>query len=122
MPFFSPLVKTRLIDGLLPMQPRFQSNILSNRRYCGGVFEQLARYTARYQESDLHLGLYSSYSSYNFCLLYYYSTFPTLFTSSSVVAVLIAKAGRVWVSWPEEFLLYFFSLTLQQVCYCQGID
>ena len=27
---------------------------------CGGVFEQLARYTMRYQESDLHLGLYSS--------------------------------------------------------------
>ena len=27
---------------------------------CGGVFEQLARYTTRYQESDLHLGLYSS--------------------------------------------------------------
>ena len=23
--------------------------------YCGGVFEQLARYTTRYQESDLHL-------------------------------------------------------------------
>ena len=43
--------------------------------HCGGVFEQLARYTTRYQESDLHLGLYSSYSSYNFCLLYFYSTF-----------------------------------------------
>ena len=33
--------------------------------YCGGggggrVFEQLARHTMRYQESDLHLGLYSS--------------------------------------------------------------
>ena len=27
---------------------------------CGGVFEQLARYTMRYHESDLHLGLYSS--------------------------------------------------------------
>ena len=27
---------------------------------CGGVFEQLARYTMRYQESDLHFGLYSS--------------------------------------------------------------
>ena len=26
----------------------------------GGVFEQLARYTMRYQESDLHLSLYSS--------------------------------------------------------------
>ena len=26
----------------------------------GSVFEQLARYTMRYQESELHLGLYSS--------------------------------------------------------------
>ena len=51
---------------------------LASPMYCGGVFEQLARYTTRYQESDLHLGLYSSYSSYNFCLLYFYSTFPTL--------------------------------------------
>ena len=32
-------------------------------KICGSVFEQLARYTMRYQESDLHLGLYSSYSS-----------------------------------------------------------
>ena len=31
-----------------------------SRLFCGGVFEQLARYTMRYQESDLHLGLYSS--------------------------------------------------------------
>ena len=30
-----------------------------------GVFEQLARYTIRYQESDLHLGLYSSLTSAN---------------------------------------------------------
>ena len=27
-------------------------------------------------------------------------------TSSSIVVVLIAKAGHVWVNWPEEFLLY----------------
>ena len=95
--------------------------------FCGGVFEQLARYTARYtmryQESDLHLGLYSSYSSYNFCLLYFFLSSTnfstsTLLTSSSIVAVLIAKAGHVWVSGPEEFLLYILSLTLQQVCYC----
>ena len=59
-----------------------------------------------------------------------YSTTPLLLlfstnfccSSLSIVAVLIAKAGHVWVSWPEEFLLYFLSLTLQQVCYCQGID
>ena len=47
-----------------------------------------------------------------------YSTSPLLFstspTSSSTVAVLIAKAGHVWVSGPEEFLLYILSLTLQQ--------
>ena len=54
-------------------------------------------------------------------LLLYFSS-SSLLTSSSIVAVLIAKAGHVWVSWPEEFLLYFLSLTLQQVCYCQGID
>ena len=28
-------------------------------------FEQLARYTVRYQESDLHLGLHSSLNSAN---------------------------------------------------------
>ena len=69
--------------------------------YCGGVFEQLARYTMRYKESDLYLGLYSSYCSYNFCLLYFYSTFLYSLltsTSSSIVAVLIAKAGHVWVN------------------------
>ena len=55
-------------------------------------------------------------------LLLLYFSYSSLFTSSSIVAVLIAKAGRVWVSWPEEFLLYFVSLTLQQVCYCQRID
>ena len=40
---------------------RFHSSkipILYNNR--GGVFEQLARYTIRYQESNLHLGLYCS--------------------------------------------------------------
>ena len=55
-------------------------------------------------------------------LLLLYFSYSSLLTSSSIVAVLIAKAGRVWVSWPEEFLLYFLSLTLQQVCYCQRID
>ena len=51
-------------------------------------------------------------------LLLLYFSYSSLLTSSSIVAVLIAKAGHVWVSWPEEFLLYFLSLTLQQVCYC----
>ena len=40
-------------------------------------------------------------------------TTPTL-PSSSIVAVLIAKAGHVWVNWPEEFLLYLLALTLQR--------
>ena len=31
-----------------------------------GVFKQLARYTMKYQESDLHLGLYSSLTSANY--------------------------------------------------------
>ena len=31
----------------------------------GGVFKQLARYTIKNQESDLHLGIYSSLTSAN---------------------------------------------------------
>ena len=38
----------------------FETVLLNN---CGGVFEQLARYTMRYGESDLHLGVYSSLTS-----------------------------------------------------------
>ena len=58
--------------------------------------EQLARYTMRYQESDLHLGIYSSLTSAsNLNLL----TLLTLsLTSSSIVVVFIAKAAHVWVS------------------------
>ena len=44
--------------------------------YCGGVFEQLARYTVRYQESDLHPGIYSSLTSADNLNL---PTLPTLF-------------------------------------------
>ena len=70
---------------------------------CGGEFEQLARYTTRYQESDLHLAFILLNLLYNFSL---HSKFlgstnfftSTLLTSSSIVAVLIAKAGHVWVS------------------------
>ena len=49
-----------------------------------------------------------------------FSAFPyfSLPPSSSIVAVFIAKARHVWVSWPEEFLLYILSRILQQVCYC----
>ena len=52
-----------------------------------GVFEQLARYTIRYQESDLHLGLYSSLTSANnlnlLTLLLYSILTLLLLTSSS---------------------------------------
>ena len=57
----------------------------------------------RYQESDLHLGLYSSLTSANnlnlptLLTLFYFSTLLSTF-SSSIVAVFIAKAGHVWVS------------------------
>ena len=95
---------------------------------CGGVLEQLARYTMRYQESDLHLAFIlhnllttSACSTSTLLFLIFSINFPINFCSS-IVAVSIAKAGHVWVSWPEEFLLYFLSLTLQQVFYCQGID
>ena len=61
------------------------------------MFDILARYTMRYQESDLHLGLYSSLTSVNnlnLPTLFYFS----LLTSSNIVAVFIAKVGHVWVS------------------------
>ena len=68
---------------------------------CGGVFEQLARYTMRYQESDLHLAfILLNLLTTSVLFLYFSSTSPTTttLTSSSIVAVLIAKAGHVWVS------------------------
>ena len=62
------------------------------------MFEQLARYTTRYQESDLHL----AFILLNLLTLplFHKLTSPTspLLTSSSIVAVLIAKAGHLWVS------------------------
>ena len=63
--------------------------------------EQLARYTMRYEESDVHLGLYSCLTSANnidlptLLTLFYFSI--SLLTSSSIVAVFLAKAGDVWV-------------------------
>ena len=58
--------------------------------FCGGVFEQLARYTARYtmryQESDLHLGLYSSLTSANNLNL---PTLLTLFYFSTLLYLLL---------------------------------
>ena len=78
--------------------------------FCGGVFEQLARYKTRYQESDLHLAfillnlltlplsLTYFYQLLLSPLLFFYFSLLLLLTSSSIVAVLIAKAGQVWVS------------------------
>ena len=64
-----------------------------------GVFEQLARYTMRYQESD-----FTSWPLFFLIFLQLLLTLLLLYfslltsTSSSIVAVLIAKAGHVWVS------------------------
>ena len=41
-----------------------------------------------------------------FLLLYFYST------SSSIVAVLIAKAGHVWVSWPEGVSIVYLIVNI----------
>ena len=49
--------------------------------------------------------LIASYSSNSFLLFY-----SSLLTSSSIVAVFIAKVGHVWVSWPGE--LYWISYRL----------
>ena len=54
--------------------------------YCGVVFEQLARYTMRYQESDLHLGLYSSLTSANNLN---FPTLVTLFYFSTLLYLLV---------------------------------
>ena len=85
---------------------RFEALITLEQVNCWGVFEQLARCTMRYKESDLHLAFillnilttstYTATSQF-YQLFYFYSSSPTL-TRSSIVAVLIAKAGHVWVS------------------------
>ena len=50
------------------------------------MFEQLARYTMRCQESDLHLGLYSSLTSANNLNL---PTLLTLFYISTLLYILV---------------------------------
>ena len=47
---------------------------------CGGVFEQLARYTMRYQESDLHL----AFILHNLLTTSAYSTSTLLFLIFSI--------------------------------------
>ena len=60
---------------------------------CQGVFEQLARYTMRYQESDLHLGLYSSLTSANNLYLFSLLTL-SLNPSSSNSPLQLVKQPR----------------------------
>ena len=55
-------------------------------KICGGVFEQLARYTMRYKESDSHLSLYSSLSSASNLNL---PTLLTLFYFSALLYLLV---------------------------------
>ena len=54
--------------------------------YWGGMFEQLARYTMRYQESNLHLGHYSSLTSANNLNL---ATLLTFFYFSTLLYLLV---------------------------------
>ena len=61
-------------------------NETSWNRVLRGMFEQLARYTMRYQESDLHLGLYSSLTSANNLNL---PTLLTLFYFSTLLYLLV---------------------------------
>ena len=52
-----------LFTKITSSPPKYQllhQNIESSTKICGGVIEQLARYTTRYQESDLHLAFNSS--------------------------------------------------------------
>ena len=77
-----------------------QNNGFSTK-ICGGVFEQLVRYTMRYQECDLHLAFILLNLLTLTLFFFFFSTnfyFSTLLTSSNIVAVLIAKDGHVWVS------------------------
>ena len=60
---------------------------------CQGVFEQLARYTMRYQESDLHLGLSSSLTSTNSLYLFSLLTL-SLNPSSSNSPLQLVKQPR----------------------------
>ena len=119
---YSSLVLTKISASSPKYRVLHQNNGFSTK-ICGGVSSSNSLATRRgtrnliYILAFILLNLHttSAYSTSTLLLLH-------LLTSSSIVAVLIAKAGHVWVSWPEEFPLYFLSLTLQQVCYCQRID
>ena len=77
----------------------FRVQIFMDYCNCGGVFEQLSGYTMRYQESNLHLGLYSSLTSANSPN----SSKSYLFSvTSQIAAVFITKFRHVWVSWSDR--------------------
>ena len=78
--FFTKITRSPPKYRLLHQNNGFSTKI------CGGVFEQLARYTMRYQESDLHLGLYSSLTSANHRNL---PTLVTLFYISTLLCLLV---------------------------------
>ena len=55
---FSSKIDSGLFTKIKSSPPKYrllQQNNGFSTKICGGVFEQLARYTTRYQESDLHL-------------------------------------------------------------------
>ena len=72
-------------DHAIPFVVVVDANILPlsflHYKYCGGVFEQLARHTLRHQESDLHLDLYSSLTTANNLNLPTLSYFSLLFSA-----------------------------------------
>ena len=84
------------------------------REYCGGGGCSNNSLTTRWGTRNLSyilplfflifLQLLLTQQLFKFYQLHYSSLL--LLTSSSIVEVLIAKAGHVWVSWLEEFLLY----------------
>ena len=86
---FSSKIHSGLFTKITSSRPNYRllhQNIEFSTKICGGVFEQLARYTMRYQESDLHLGLYSSLTSANNLNL---PTLLTLFYFSTLLYLLV---------------------------------
>ena len=83
------------------LRPRARVELRYNNY--GGVFEQLARYTIKYQESNLPLGLYSPLTSANNRILNLYSSSlfnpysPLPLLISQIAMAFIGAAGHVWV-------------------------
>ena len=62
---YEPKYKKVIKEANISNDPKHHKLYCRHFIYCEGVFDQLARYTIRYKESDLHLGLYSSLTSAN---------------------------------------------------------